>query len=99
MWQANCERLDNGRWKACYGPGWDEYQPRDTEHYNFYDISVERPRPDGSSTVLFAKRYAASEVHRQLLTRLPQRVVRFDSNVRRVTFTVAADPVVYQIEE
>jgi hypothetical protein len=75
--QVACIQLQD-QYRACYGPGWSEGVERKKANYDFYSISIEQINPDGRSSVLFEKKFAANEVNPRVLTPETPDIVQFD---------------------
>ena len=99
LWQAECESLPDGIHTACYGPGWQANHTHDPNHYDFYEVSVEKPKASGGSTVVSDRRLAAAQVAPRLLKPGKVDVVRFDESRREVTFLVAPERIVFLLND
>ena len=95
LWQVSCTRFQ-GKFQACYGPGWSEDTLRYKEKYDFYEISVERIN-ENSSTVLVSKRFSAAEVKKSVLDRHARDIVRIDEKNMKVSFQIKDDPYVVDL--
>ena len=96
-WQSHCEPIGEDV-QACYGPGWEVQTPCTLDRYDFYEVSVERRGTDGAWQVLFDRRFAATDVHANLLTGEPRDVMRFDRPNRRVIFAIGRQPIEYRLD-
>ena len=59
-------KLFHEKYRACYGPGWSEGVVRTKAKYDLYTISIEQVSTS-RSTVLFSKKFLASEVKPSVL--------------------------------
>ena len=94
-WEARCDELVPGEYRACYGPGWDRPSSGDRPYENF-QVSLERKYKTSSHVIVSAK-FPANKVPPHLLTRYPPSVVTFDRASGRVAFTVGAETVVGRV--
>ena len=91
--QVTCTQLQD-QYRACYGPGWSEGVVRNRANYDFYSISIERINLSGSSSVLFEKKFAASEVSPRVLSSDAADIVQLEG--RTIKFHIHEPP--YEID-
>ncbi len=96
-WEARCDDLVPGKYKACYGPGWDKSGHKDHSKFENYQISVERLDSNSSSSVLYQQKFSASDVNPRLLNREAQRVVYFNAAKRHVVFELGKPTASYTL--
>jgi hypothetical protein len=99
LWQVACDNLSGGKYKACYGPGWEARTPQDNNHYDFYEISVEKKIDNKSSQVLFSQKFNANDVPQNLLARGKSSIVKYDETTQRVLFVMGSKTIEFYIRD
>ena len=95
-WQVICVKIEPN-YQACYGPGWSENVKRKIENYDFYEISIEKVKPNGDSTVIHSNRFKISEVNETVIDRNAQNVVEIDKNKNNIIFHIKNPPYIYKL--
>lgn len=102
-WSAHCEKIENGSYRMCYGPG---IKPNDSyanihtpakNLYLYYSVGVDRVDSDRISTVLFERTLAIDEIDPILLDEDYTGVATYDKNSKSVQFDVGKSRISYRI--
>ena len=95
-WAQQCEDLEQGSYRACYGP---VRVNNSTDAYSYYHLSVERVGFGfiPMSEELTSKNVALDRVNPIYLTDAPAPVIEYDSPTKTITFNLGLSHPSYQI--
>jgi len=97
--QVVCDDLSGGKYRACYGPGWEARTPQDKNHYDFYEIGVDKKIDNKSNQVLFRQKFNAQEVPQNLLEWGKSSIVKYDEITKKVIFAIGSKNIEFYIHD
>ena len=103
LWVPDCKHFLDDQYKACYGPGWNAYSPRDKDKYDFYEIEVEKKIGESDSwsegsVILFRERYSFEHIDRGIINQSEKELLEIDESSRTVKFFIDGKGVYFRLD-